>query len=268
MRSKEYAPTVFWLVLALGLTTLCATPAPRQTTGDAPSASQTSIASEPTPAWLPFPVPSRLYEYWRKYGPWDYKQQGFKYRDCTRFNFGATGGAAGFSKDALLALANAANPSPTDIQRMAKAELETQFVPNADGLEQLRVMAVQDQRLVRIADDFTYLDNESKWPRQNVGITESRWNEYRSIFHKLSLKEGIVRTEDFPHAIFFVAVARGLCTGGSSAGYVYSTEKLSPVSDSPTQTLDSDAREKPGRHYAYAFRELKPNWYVFYELDW
>jgi hypothetical protein len=249
----------FWALTALG-----------QNAVPAASASQTAKSSSPTtlPAWLPFPIPPRLYQYWRKYGPWDTKQQGFKYRDYTLFNFGSTGAAAGLDANALLALAQATNPNQTDLRRLDEAELETHFGPNSDALDELRVMAEQDSHLIRIAADFTDLDNKSAWPREDIGITEARWDEYRSLFQKLSLQEGIVRTEDFPGAIFFVAVAKGMCTGGSSAGYVYSTQELSPTSDTPTETLDKEPRNIPGQYYAYVFKQLKPNWYVFYEMDW
>ena len=83
-----------------------------------------------------------------------------------------------------------------------------------------------------------------------------------------ALPEGIVRSDDFPGAIFFIARTRGLCTGGSSAGYVYSSSPLSPVVKSPAQALDAEARHNPGRHYAFVFKMLKPNWYAFYEVDW
>src|SRR5437660_1413780 len=83
------------------------------------------------------------------------------------------------------------------------------------------------------APDFTWLDSISKWPRAAIGFSEARWNEYRGLFTNLTLREGIVRTEDFPGAIFFVARVRGLCVGGSSAGYVYSNTPLTPTADLP-----------------------------------
>lgn len=129
-------------------------------------------------------------------------------------------------------------------------------------------MATEDSQLIRIAADFTYLGNDSSWPRKDIGITETRWDAYRSLFQKVPLQEGIVRTKDFPGAIFFLAVSRGLCTGGSSAGYVYSTGELSPISNSPVETLDREAKDRPDRKYAYAFKQLRGNWYVFYEVDW
>jgi hypothetical protein len=256
--------------VALALMMSWAPAAPCQNAPSTSSVSQNSstAVSHTTPAWLPFALPPELYERWRKYGPWDYKQQGFKYRDYTRFGFGATGSAAGFDVDALTALTQAARPNPADLHNLAEAHLEKRFDKNEGVLEKLRVMAEEDPQLIRIAADFTYLASNDSWPRKDIGVTNSRWDAYQSLFQKVPLQEGIVRTEDFPGAIFFVAVSRGLCTGGSSAGYVYSTKKLSPTSNSPVKALDGEAREKPDRNYAYAFKELKRNWYVFYELDW
>src|SRR5919198_3545993 len=213
---------------------------------------------------LPFHIPPNLYRKWRKYGQWDYKQQGSKYRDFTQFNFGATGSAAGFDQKSLLALAQASKPTPQDVSSLDDPELVVNFTHHADDLEKLRSMAEKDAHVTRIASDFTLLANNTKWPRDDIGFSEARWNEYRSMFSKLSLQEGIVRTEDFPGAIFFVVRAMGLCTGGSSAGYVYSPKPLTPIVKSPKQDLDTEARNNPSRHYAYVFRALRANWSAFY----
>jgi len=217
---------------------------------------------------MPFPIPPRLYEKWRKYGWWDYKQQGFKYRDFTQFNFGATGGAAGLDQKSLIALAQAVKPTREDVNSLDDPELQVNFTRDAEALEKLRTMAEQDAHVIRIAPDFTWLDSNTKWPREDIGFSAARWNEYRSTFKKLSLPEGIVRTEDFPGAIFFVARVKGLCTGGSSAGYVYSTKPLTPTVKSPKEALDAEARKNSTRHYAYVFKPLNANWYTFYQVDW
>jgi hypothetical protein len=123
-------------------------------------------------------------------------------------------------------------------------------------------MAEQDARLTRIAAVFTLLDNHNKWLVKILVLALQRWDEYRSLFRKLSLAEGLVRATDFPGAVFLIARASGLCTGGSSAGHVYSAPELTPTSTSPAKTLDADARKNPGKHYAYVSKPLKPNWYM------
>jgi hypothetical protein len=213
-------------------------------------------------------IPPAMYEKWRKYGQWDYNQIGFSNYDFTQFNFGAAGAAAKIDKDSLLALVQAFTPDPTDLQGLVNPDLEPNFKQHAEEFEKLLKMAQQDSHVNRIAADFTWLDTSSKWPREDLGFSNARWNEYRSLFKSLSLTDGIVRTEDFPEAAFFLARSSGLCTGGSGAGYVYSTAPLTPISASPSEALDAEARKNPSRHFAYVFKPLKPNWYTFYEVDW
>jgi len=211
----------------------------------------------------------KLYPYWRKYGPWDYKQQGSKYLDFTNFNFGATGRAAGFSEEALLALANRSHPSMEDILALDDPELVAGFVRNAGPLEKLREMAEEDSAVIRIARDYTGPIADARSPLANTNLPQPRWDEYRSAFEKLDLVEGMVRTEDYPKAIFFIARSKGLCTGGTSAGYVHSGTALSPVVYSPGQALVEIARKKSSQGgIYYVFQALKSEWYAFYEADW
>jgi hypothetical protein len=220
------------------------------------------------PGWISVPITRNLYWWWRKYGPWDYKVQATKFKPFTLYNFGATGAAAGLPQNALEALAGEAGPTTNDLAPLDQPNLAEQFEVNAEALETLRKMAEADADLSRIARDFTWLTDKSNWPRDDVGITPARWAEYRALFDKVHLQDGVVRTEDFPDAIFFVSKAKGLCVAGSSAGYVYSARALSPLTRSPASALDAEARRRANEGFAYVFRHLKENWYAFYEIDW
>ena len=209
-----------------------------------------------------------LYARWKKYGQWDYNQRSFVYRDFTLFDFGATGAAAGIDLQTLSALTRSSQATPQDIQNLDNPNLIANFTKNISAFDRLRDMAVEDKHLVRIAPDYTWLDTDLQWPRNQVGISDERWSEYKSLFQKLDVPDGVFQTDDFPGAIFFIARSKGLCTGGSGAGYVYSATRLSPTSEHPTRDLDYQARKNPNRHYAYTFQEIKPNWYAFYEVDW
>jgi hypothetical protein len=255
-------------LLAIAVVTLLPPVAVAQSTNTATSGQPAYTDAAVVPQWLPFPIPPDLYEKWRKYGQWDYKQQGFKYRDFTLFNFGATGAKAGLDEKSLAALERSSQPTRGDVRNLDYPQLQGDFLRDAEGLERLRTMAVQDAHLIRIAEDFTWLDTDSSWPREDVGLSEARWGEYRSAFQKLSLLEGIVRSDDFPNAIFFVTRVKGLCTGGSSAGYVFSTSPLTPTVKSPKDDLDGEARKNTSKHYAYVFKPLKANWFAFYQIDW
>jgi hypothetical protein len=220
------------------------------------------------PTWIPVSIRPEMYWWWRKYGPWDYKAQSAKYRNFTSYNFGATGAAAKVPQETLTALARAAAPNPSDVAALDQPSLAGQFRGVERDLETLRKMVESDSRLIRIAQDFTWLKDDSNWPREDAGITFARWTKYRELFGKLKIEEGVVRTDDFPDAIFFVLRVKGLCIAGSSAGYVFSERPLGPLSESPVQSLDTEVRNHPERGFAYVFRLLEPNWYAFYELDW
>jgi hypothetical protein len=130
-------------------------------------------------------------------------------------------------------------------------------------------MVEKDSSVLRIAKDFTAPSNDKKAPLSNTILDPKRWDEYRSLFETLGLAEGIVRSEDFPGAVFFIVRSKGLCTGGTSSGYVFSTAALSPVVDSPGKALGKMARENSRREGTYlVFKSLKANWYAFYEADW
>jgi hypothetical protein len=239
-----------------------------QSTNSPPVAVSNSSDKSALRARMLSATPPAMFQKWRKYGQWDYNQIGFSNRDFTQFNFGATGQAAKIDRDSLLALVRAFKPDPTDLQSLVNPDLEPNFTQHVDEFEKLLKMAQQDSRVNRIATDFTWLGTSSQWPREDLGFSNARWDEYRSLFKTLSLADGIVRTLDFPEAIFFLARSDGLCTGGSGAGYVYSSTPLTPISTSPSEDLDKEARKNPSRHYAYVFKPLKPNWYAFYEVDW
>src|ERR1035441_4293216 len=92
-------------VLAVAVASMLPMLAYAQSADTATSSQPISAGVAAVPQWLPIPIPPSLYEKWRKYGQWDYKQQGFHYRDFTLFNFGATGGTAGLDEKSLTALA-------------------------------------------------------------------------------------------------------------------------------------------------------------------
>lgn len=239
-----------------------------QNNSDKPMSLPIGAVQTDVPTWIPFPIQPELYWWWRKYGPLDYKVQSSKFRDFTSYNFGQSSAAAKMSQGAIVALARAAVPIPGDIPLLDRPSLAGQFKRDANSFDTLRKMAQSDLNLTRIARDFTWLRDKSNWPREDVGLTGARWAEYRGLFEKLHIQEGIVRTADFPGAIFFIVKSKGLCVAGSSSGYVYSELPLGPVTKSPATALDAEVRSHPGQGYAYVFRLLTPNWYAFYEFDW
>jgi len=87
----------------------------------APPASSSPIDKATLRKRLISSMPPFLYERWKKYGQWDYKQQGSQYRDSTQFNFGAylaratydsQSGHLGLLLPVFLQPSNAATPGP------------------------------------------------------------------------------------------------------------------------------------------------------------
>ena len=219
------------------------------------------------PSWLPFPIPMVAYRKWRKYGEWDYKQLGSQYHQSTMFNFGATAKATGLDQERTLRLVHASRATPEDVAALDDPELPLNFKRNPSRFEQLRILADQDFHFHRIAYDYTRVDEATSKSGDPVGLTPARWADYKRLFDELSLSEGLVRTEDYPGALLFIYRAKGLCTGGSSSGYVYSATEPHPlVTSSVATAIESEGREKH-IYTVWVFRRLAPHWYAFYQIN-
>ena len=145
------------------------------------------------------------------------------------------------------------SPHPSD------QYLEKTFVSHEVDFNKLVEMSNVDSHVVRIAPDFTWLDNNAGWPRpeSELGFSKQRWDEYRSLFSKLGLKSGILNYQ--PDLILFLASTKGLVTGGSSKGYAYSLKQPEVVVESLDHADFSKSR--------IVYKHLKGNWYLFYEVS-
>ena len=153
-----------------------------------------------------------------------------------------------------------------DDSHSSDAALIRNFELNEQDFDKLIEMARVDSHVVRIAYDFTWLDNNYHWPRPDseIGLTKERWDNYKRIFSKLGLKEGLSWSSD--GSIVLIASTRGMSTDGSAKGYAFSTKPLVPTLDS-LDNVGSEIRNgrlKPG---VPVYRKIKENWYVYYEGD-
>lgn len=150
-----------------------------------------------------------------------------------------------------------------DPHHPSDATLEENFRKHRAGFNKLVDMSNADSKLVRIASDFTWLENNAAWPRpeSEIGFSEQRWNEYRQLFNELGLKHGLARREDIPGVLFFDVSATGMVTGGDAKGYAYSTEELSPLVNS----LDHIDIEVKSLQPLY--KRIEGDWYLYYEWD-
>ena len=134
----------------------------------------------------------------------------------------------------------------------SEESLRSKFEKNFETLCEIHEMLKKDAHLVRVAPDFTRLVDDWSWPRpkEKVGLSEVRWNTYRSLFEKAGIRDGIQR--DGPYVWFFVS-AVGLSVTGASRGYVYTEEK-------PSRSI---ARLDDFHEDDVAFIPLRCNWYLF-----
>jgi hypothetical protein len=140
------------------------------------------------------------------------------------------------------------------------AQLKREFAQRRGDFEKLVKMSDEDKHVIRIASDFTWLDTDASWPRNNVGFSPERWNAYRSLFGKLGISHGLSRREDYPSSVFFLVSGIGIVPSGSGKGFVYSGQPLFPIRDS----LDH-FRPKDSNKDIFTFELIAPNWYLFLE---
>lgn len=135
------------------------------------------------------------------------------------------------------------------------AKLRDTFYANQDDFNRLVLMSKQDRPLIRIRDGLTLMQTDSEI-KKNVGLTVDRWQEYRVLFKKLGLKEGLERTKNVPSALLLFSYCEGSAIDADCKGYAYSEGPLSPLMTS----LDEP---RPG----YVFKQLCANWYLVRWVD-
>jgi hypothetical protein len=132
------------------------------------------------------------------------------------------------------------------------AKLKETFYRNRDDFNRLVQMSQQDPRLMRIDFDFTIMNTDSG-PRKNVGLSEDRWQQYRVLFRKLGLTDGLERSTETASTIFFYVQCEGSAIDGDCKGLAYSEKPVVPVKNSLN-------RMPPDGTF---FETLSPNWYLF-----
>jgi hypothetical protein len=160
---------------------------------------------------------------------------------------------------ALGAIALFASPGPLPSDEALRAR----FLAHRADFERLVAMANEDNHLIRIAPDFTWLDDDSSWPRKNVGISEQRWNDYRRIFQVVGASDGILRYTN-PTLIFFPIMSVGLVPSGFEKGLVYSEAPVSPVLKSLDKKPPQEFWDGPDRSHVLAYKPIENHWYIYY----
>ena len=150
-----------------------------------------------------------------------------------------------------------------DIPHPSDDSLIRNFQQHEADFDLMVRMCQEDSKLIRIASDFTWTDKSVRWPRpeSELGFSTERWGAYRRLFSKLSLKSGILNYQ--PDEVRFLASTKGLVTGGSGKGYAFLIKEPSQV----VASLDNHSFKDSKRDINIAYRRLKGNWYLFYEVS-
>lgn len=137
--------------------------------------------------------------------------------------------------------------------RPSEPRLEAGFEEHRATLEEILEMAAEDEHLIRIASDFTWLEDNLAWPRpeNEWGLSRERWNHYRKLFAQAEIPAGIRKSGG---RTYFVAETCGLSISGWASGYVYSEEPPRPL----VKEFGDLAREPE------AYIPVAENWYLFY----
>src|SRR6266576_861650 len=101
------------------------------------------------------------------------------------------------------------------------ARLRKVFYANRDDFNKLVTMSQQDRPLVRIKSNLTLMQTESG-VKKNVGLSVDRWQEYRVLFRRLDVTEGLARDEAYPSAVLFYARCEGSAIDADCKGFAYS----------------------------------------------
>jgi hypothetical protein len=160
-----------------------------------------------------------------------------------------------YSRSAILSLGLIVLTNGCSSKHPSDQSLLTNFQNHRTEFDQLLQTFLADKGLGRVAYDFTRPENP-----QTIGISPDRLQQYRKLFGRLGLSEGI-EGYDEKDLVWFHASAQGLSVTGSGKGYAYLTKPPPLVVDS----LDN-YWSKDGKSFT-AFRHIEGNWYLYLEYE-
>ncbi len=143
--------------------------------------------------------------------------------------------------------------------------LQHRFSHQRQDLETIVSMADHDSQLVRI-DPVWLMTRDRQYLAYSpaTGITRERWDEYRRLFARNNITQGIQRDPATGDA-FILVESVGLLNRGHSNGYLHCGPGPNHVYAPCFSTQPSGEHPyKPGDE-AYSFRRLADRWYAYSE---
>lgn len=124
-------------------------------------------------------------------------------------------------------------------------------------------MSDQDAQLIRIDPNWLMTaDHQYQSYSPDAGITLERWNEYRRLFARNDITQGIQRDPASRDA-FILVKSVGLLNRGTSNGFLYCGP--GPKHRYPPCSLSQAEGEHPYSRGSeeYSYRKLADRWYAF-----
>jgi len=132
------------------------------------------------------------------------------------------------------------------------------------------MMSDEDPQMSRIADDFLWKQDNFAWPRPQSewGISERRWDEYRKIFKRADIDDGVSRQGDDVKVLVW---SWGIVPAGASISYLHCG---SPPKESIFRDPACVERKETGTgmygqssSFGYRYKKLTDEWYVLEEFN-
>jgi hypothetical protein len=133
--------------------------------------------------------------------------------------------------------------------------LLSDFQNHKTEFNHLLEMFLADKQMSRVSYRFTRPENPSE-----VGVSEQRLQEYRDLFSKLDLSDGMEGNKN-KDMVWFYASMFGVSVASSSKGFAY-------VSKPPESVVDSlDGYRSPNGQACTVFRHIEGNWYLYLDVE-
>jgi hypothetical protein len=143
--------------------------------------------------------------------------------------------------------------------------LQHRFPKQRKDLETILAMSNQDKQLLRIDPDWLLNDKFAQFVQYDpaAGITVERWNEYRRLFSRNGITQGIQRELNSDDA-FIMVKSEGLLNRGISNGYLYCGARPAHRYVPCTLSSQGGSHEFEGHgDEGYSFIKLDGGWYAF-----
>ncbi len=145
--------------------------------------------------------------------------------------------------------------------------LEKQFYRNRPDLERLVTMLAEDSQMVRIAPEFLWTQASVAWPLPEAqwGISRARWEQYKNLFDRAGIANGLVNRGRSKEAIFTV-YSWGIVPAGFGVGYLHcgQPDKNDALTEPACIERKDSGKGMYGNStsYGYRYKKITGDWFI------